>query len=200
MIRHGQVWPPTSTAQDDRLLLEQEILRVTARTSPTTELRRHDDQMKQVEPEAPPVNGEREPSAEFVVHLSYVGKPEDLPMRYRASPAARATILGRQMGRARNRADGDYSIYHHRQGQVRTNGRVQAVCRRRLPADRRGVTRHGTAASRSCRDRVARRRERAGCVRDATFRRQSSWAPGASRARHRSLTQLRLGPRRNIRR
>jgi len=32
-----------------------------------------------------PATGEREPSAEFVVHLSYSGKTEDLPMRYRAT-------------------------------------------------------------------------------------------------------------------
>ena len=32
-----------------------------------------------------PVTGEREASAQFVVHLSYAGKTEDLPMRYRAT-------------------------------------------------------------------------------------------------------------------
>jgi hypothetical protein len=35
-----------------------------------------------------PATGEREPSAQFVVHLSYSGKTEDLPMRYRANAAA----------------------------------------------------------------------------------------------------------------
>ena len=34
-----------------------------------------------------PVTGEREPSAQFVVHLSYSGKTQDLPMRYRATAA-----------------------------------------------------------------------------------------------------------------
>jgi len=33
-----------------------------------------------------PVTGEREPSAQFVVHLSYGGQTRDLPMRYRATP------------------------------------------------------------------------------------------------------------------
>jgi hypothetical protein len=32
-----------------------------------------------------PATGEREPSAEFVVHVTYSGKTEDLPMRYRAT-------------------------------------------------------------------------------------------------------------------
>ncbi len=32
-----------------------------------------------------PVTGEREPSAQFVVHLSYGGQTQDLPMRYRAT-------------------------------------------------------------------------------------------------------------------
>ena len=35
-----------------------------------------------------PATGEREPSAQFVVHLTYSGKTEDLPMRYRATAAA----------------------------------------------------------------------------------------------------------------
>ena len=35
-----------------------------------------------------PATGEREPSAQFVVHLSYSGKTEDLPMRYRATATA----------------------------------------------------------------------------------------------------------------
>ncbi len=34
-----------------------------------------------------PVTGEREPSAQFVVHLSYGGQTQDLPMRYRATAA-----------------------------------------------------------------------------------------------------------------
>jgi hypothetical protein len=34
-----------------------------------------------------PVTGEREPSAQFVVHLSYAGQTQDLPMRYRATAA-----------------------------------------------------------------------------------------------------------------
>jgi len=33
-----------------------------------------------------PVTGEREPSAQFVVHLTYAGQTQDLPMRYRATP------------------------------------------------------------------------------------------------------------------
>jgi hypothetical protein len=32
-----------------------------------------------------PATGEREPSAQFVVHLSYGGQTQDLPMRYRAT-------------------------------------------------------------------------------------------------------------------
>ena len=32
-----------------------------------------------------PATGEREPLAQFVVHLSYAGKTEDLKMRYRAT-------------------------------------------------------------------------------------------------------------------
>ena len=32
-----------------------------------------------------PATGEREPSAQFVVHLSYSGKTEDVTMRYRAT-------------------------------------------------------------------------------------------------------------------
>ena len=35
-----------------------------------------------------PATGEREPSAQFVVHLTYSGKTEDLTMRYRATAAA----------------------------------------------------------------------------------------------------------------
>jgi hypothetical protein len=34
-----------------------------------------------------PVTGEREPTAQFVVHLSYAGQTLDLPMRYRATAA-----------------------------------------------------------------------------------------------------------------
>ena len=34
-----------------------------------------------------PVTGEREPSAQFVVHLTYGGQTQDLPMRYRATAA-----------------------------------------------------------------------------------------------------------------
>lgn len=34
-----------------------------------------------------PVTGEREPSAQFIVHLSYGGITQDLPMRYRATAA-----------------------------------------------------------------------------------------------------------------
>jgi hypothetical protein len=34
-----------------------------------------------------PVTGEREPSAQFVVHLTYGGQTQDLPMRYRATPS-----------------------------------------------------------------------------------------------------------------
>jgi hypothetical protein len=34
-----------------------------------------------------PLTGEREPSAQFVVHLSYGGQTQDLPMRYRATAA-----------------------------------------------------------------------------------------------------------------
>jgi hypothetical protein len=34
-----------------------------------------------------PATGEREPSAEFVVHVTYGGMTQDLPMRYRATPA-----------------------------------------------------------------------------------------------------------------
>ena len=34
-----------------------------------------------------PVTGQREPSAQFVVHLSYGGITQDLPMRYRATAA-----------------------------------------------------------------------------------------------------------------
>jgi hypothetical protein len=34
-----------------------------------------------------PVTGQREPSAQFVVHLSYGGQTQDLPMRYRATAA-----------------------------------------------------------------------------------------------------------------
>jgi hypothetical protein len=34
-----------------------------------------------------PVTGEREPTAQFVVHLSYSGQTLDLPMRYRATAA-----------------------------------------------------------------------------------------------------------------
>ncbi len=33
-----------------------------------------------------PLTGEREPSAQFVVHLTYAGRTLDLPMRYRATP------------------------------------------------------------------------------------------------------------------
>ena len=33
-----------------------------------------------------PVTGERESTAQFVVHLSYGGRTQDLPMRYRATP------------------------------------------------------------------------------------------------------------------
>src|ERR671920_89316 len=32
-----------------------------------------------------PVTGQREPSAQFVVHLTYGGMTQDLPMRYRAT-------------------------------------------------------------------------------------------------------------------
>jgi hypothetical protein len=32
-----------------------------------------------------PVTGEREPSAQFVVHLTYAGQTQDVPMRYRAT-------------------------------------------------------------------------------------------------------------------
>jgi hypothetical protein len=32
-----------------------------------------------------PLTGEREPSAQFVVHLTYGGQTQDLPMRYRAT-------------------------------------------------------------------------------------------------------------------
>jgi hypothetical protein len=34
-----------------------------------------------------PLTGEREPSAQFVVHLTYGGQTQDLPMRYRATAA-----------------------------------------------------------------------------------------------------------------
>ena len=34
-----------------------------------------------------PVTGEREPSAQFVVHLTYGGQTQDVPMRYRATAA-----------------------------------------------------------------------------------------------------------------
>ena len=34
-----------------------------------------------------PATGEREPSAQFVVHLTYAGTTQDLPMRYRATAA-----------------------------------------------------------------------------------------------------------------
>jgi hypothetical protein len=34
-----------------------------------------------------PSTGEREPSAQFVVHLTYGGMTQDLPMRYRATAA-----------------------------------------------------------------------------------------------------------------
>lgn len=34
-----------------------------------------------------PATGEREPSAQFVVHLTYGGMTQDLPMRYRATAA-----------------------------------------------------------------------------------------------------------------
>ena len=34
-----------------------------------------------------PATGEREPTAQFVVHLSYAGQTLDLPMRYRATAA-----------------------------------------------------------------------------------------------------------------
>ena len=34
-----------------------------------------------------PVTGEREPSAQFVVHLTYAGQTQDVPMRYRATAA-----------------------------------------------------------------------------------------------------------------
>ena len=34
-----------------------------------------------------PVTGEREPSAQFVLHLTYGGQTQDLPMRYRATAA-----------------------------------------------------------------------------------------------------------------
>jgi hypothetical protein len=34
-----------------------------------------------------PATGEREPSAEFVVHLTYGGMTQDVPMRYRATAA-----------------------------------------------------------------------------------------------------------------
>ena len=34
-----------------------------------------------------PATGEREPTAQFVVHLTYGGQTQDLPMRYRATAA-----------------------------------------------------------------------------------------------------------------
>ena len=74
---------------------------------------------------ADPSTGKREESAQLVVHLNVGGRTLDIPMR--DCGAARARILGRQVGRPARDAGRHRSIYGDRLRQIRTHRRIQTV-------------------------------------------------------------------------
>ena len=87
-----------------------------------------------------PVTGQREPSAQFVVHLTYGGMTQDLPMRYRATVKQPEREFWVAKWVVPDTAPiGHRPLYGDRDGQVRPHGRIQALRRRRLPSDDRGV-------------------------------------------------------------
>ena len=83
--------------------------------------------------------GQPAADAEVVVHLTYGGKTEDVPARYRG--AGRGNLIPEpvvgQVDGARRRADGRRRRQRHGEGQERPDGGVEAVPERRQPPDDR---------------------------------------------------------------
>ena len=89
---------------------------------------------------ADPQTGNREESAQLVVHINFAGKTQDIPMRYRATAAQpeRQFWVAKWVVPA-GRADRDRPLHGDRDGQVRPHRRIQAVRGPGLAADHRRV-------------------------------------------------------------